>query len=61
MEKLIAHLEGNTEGELASALKRSWGTFAERPIAEFAVEMLNRAVMTHPMTERLVYPARSIH
>ena len=44
MLRLVAHLEGNQEGPLGAQLKDNWAEFSGRPIAAFAVRMLDSAV-----------------
>ncbi len=42
--RLVAHLEGNQEGPLGAQLKDNWAEFGGRPLAAFAVRMLESAV-----------------
>ena len=51
--KLIDHLRGNLRDDLASELERSWAFLAARPVAVFALEMLNAAPRAHPDTMHL--------
>jgi hypothetical protein len=51
--RLVDHLRGNGEGELGDALAQSWAMLADRPIAVFAVRMLDAAARGHPDTRHL--------
>lgn len=52
--QLVEHLRGNGDADLADKLERNWAFLAERPIAAFAVRMLDGAARTHPDTQGFI-------
>jgi hypothetical protein len=54
--QLVEHLRGNGEADLAEQLARNWAFLAERPIAAFAVRMLDGAAREHPNTREFIPP-----
>lgn len=51
--RLIDHLRGNAERALGDELARSWAFLAARPMATFAIRMLDSAAREHPDTKPL--------